>query len=421
MNEILANNVLEKVINLSEEQQEAFDLCTSSKSKIFIINGRPGTGKTTMAFYLVQQFLKQKESVALCAPTGRAAKKLSEKTGYPAQTIHRLLKWQHPGGFEHGQDFRLPYSLIVVDETSMVDLFLFHSLLEALSDDARLVLVGDPHQLPPVGPGAPFRDLIQSGKVPQYELRKIHRQAAGNKIITAAHAILDGNISGIEWDGERKDLQLISMGDCEQDAIIDYIEEELLNVKFIYDISRDDCQVLAPMRKATIGITSMNTRFQGVFNPPSSLKKEYRGANEVFREGDRVIQNKNDYDLGIFNGDIGTIARIYQGDKTEKRIMSIDFDDTGNIGLTTTEHINRLSLAYSLTIHKSQGSEYELVIIPCHRAHIWMWSRPLIYTALTRAKSFCILVGDMTVVNKAIRNNKDDGRMTWLKERVQAG
>lgn len=410
-------------ITLSEEQQEAFDLCTSSTKRLFIINGRPGTGKTTMAFYLVQYFLSQRESVALCAPTGRAAKKLSEKTGYPAQTIHRLLAWT-PQGFEYNKNNRLPHSLIAVDETSMVDLFLFYRLLEALDDSAKLVLVGDPHQLPPVGPGAPFRDLIRSGLVPHYELRKIHRQAADNKIITAAHAILDGDTTAIEWDGERLDLQLISMGDCDPGDIVYYIEEEILRTKHKYNMERKDSQVLAPMRKAEVGINSMNQRFQNVFNSPSSLKNEYRSGEKLFREGDRVIQNKNDYDLGIFNGDLGTIVEIprdKKGSSENGKIMSVEFDDFGIVNLTSSKHIGRLTLAYALTIHKSQGSEYDMVLIPAHRSHIWMWSRPLIYTALTRAKKYCVIVGDMSVVTKAIRNNKDDGRMTFLQERIAGG
>ena len=220
---------MEEVITLSDEQQDAFDQCTTSDANIFIINGRPGTGKTTMAFYIVQHYLGNGNDVALCAPTGRAARRLSEKTGHQASTIHRLLSFKPGVGFEYNKNNPLPYSLIVLDESSMVDITLFYHLLEALPENCRLILVGDPYQLPPVGPGAPFRDLIRSGKVPSYELMTIHRQAAGNNIITAAHAILDGNPSGIGWDGERLDLQLVSLGkgdDCDPDKIVDYIEEE---------------------------------------------------------------------------------------------------------------------------------------------------------------------------------------------------
>ncbi|MEK0325651.1 MAG: AAA family ATPase [Nitrosopumilus sp.] len=409
-------------ITLSDEQQEAFDHCTSSPGNIFIINGRPGTGKTTMAFYIVDHYIHDKKlNVALCAPTGRAAKRLSEKTGHPASTIHRLLSYQPHLGFTYNQNNPLPYDLIVVDETSMVDIILFYRLLNALSHNCKLILVGDPYQLPPVGPGAPFRDLINSGKVHGYELTKIHRQAADNKIITAAHAILDGNIEGIEWDGERLDLQLVSLGtgeDCDADRIVAYIEEEIFRSKHKYGLARKDTQILAPMRKATVGITAMNQRFQSAFNPPTSLKKEYIHSGNTYREGDRIIQVKNDYELGIFNGDLGVIAAI-NSDKKKNFIMKIDFDDFGTVQLTTSDHINHITLAYAMTIHKSQGSEYDLVIIPCHQSHVWMWSRPLIYTALTRAKRFCVLVGDMNVVTKAIKNNKEDGRMTYLKERLQ--
>ena len=426
---------IKKMITLSDEQQEAFDRCTSSNANIFIINGRPGTGKTTMAFYIVQHYVNKGDYVALCAPTGRAARRLSETTGHPASTIHRLLSFKPGVGFEYNKKNLLPYSLIVVDESSMVDIALFYHLLEALPETCMLILVGDPYQLPPVGPGAPFRDLIRSGEVPCYELMTIHRQAADNNIITAAHAILDGNPSGIEWDGESLDLQLVSLGkgeDCDPDEIVDYIEEEIFRSKHKYGLPRTNTQILAPMRKAAVGITSMNTRFQNAFNPPTNMKKEYIHSGSKFREGDRIMQTKNDYELGIFNGDLGVITRVKPGDNkdTKDRLapvdkslkdvaMEVEFDGIGTAQLRTAEHLNHITLAYAMTIHKSQGSEYDMVVIPCHRAHIWMWSRPLIYTALTRAKRFCVLVGDMSVVNSAINNVKDDGRMTYLAERLQ--
>ena len=420
-----------KGITLSAEQQAAFDQCTDSNSNIFIINGRPGTGKTTMAFYIVQHYLDKGDAVALCAPTGRAARRLSEMTGHQASTIHRLLSYKpsaDSGGFEYNKNNPLPHTLIVVDESSMVDITLFYHLLEALSENCKLILVGDPYQLPPVGPGAPFRDLIRSGEVPCYELMTIHRQAAGNNIITAAHAILDGNPSGIEWDGESLDLQLVSLGkgdDCDPDEIVDYIEEEIFRSKHKYGLPRTNTQILAPMRKATVGITSMNARFQNAFNPPTNMKKEYMHSGSKFREGDRIIQTKNDYDLGVFNGDLGVITRIKPGDsrdangKKKDVAMEVEFDDLATVQLRTADHLNHIALAYAMTIHKSQGSEYDMVVIPCHRAHIWMWSRPLIYTALTRAKKFCVLVGDMSVVSSAINNVRDDGRMTYLAERLQ--
>ena len=410
-----------EIITLSDEQQEAFDHCTTSAANIFIINGRPGTGKTTMAFYIVQYYLDGGDNVALCAPTGRAARRLSEKTGHQASTIHRLLSYRPRLGFEYNKDNPLPYSLIVVDESSMIDITLFYRLLEALPESCKLILVGDPYQLPPVGPGAPFRDLIKSGKVPGYELVTIHRQAADNNIITAAHAILDGNTSGIEWDGESLDLQLVSLGkgdDCDPDGIVDYIEEEIFRSKHKYGLPRASTQILAPMRKAVVGITSMNIRFQNAFNPQTNMKKEYIHSGSKFREGDRIIQTKNDYDLGVFNGDLGVITRI-KPDNSKDTVMEVEFDDLGTVQLKTSMHLNHITLAYAMTIHKSQGSEYDMVVIPCHRSHIWMWSRPLIYTALTRAKKFCVLVGDMSVVSSAINNVKDDGRMTYLAERLQ--
>ena len=322
---------IEKRITLSDEQQVAFDRCTSSKANIFIINGRPGTGKTTMAFYIVQYYVNKGDYVALCAPTGRAARRLSEITGYPASTIHRLLSFRPGVGFEHDKDNPLPYSLIVVDESSMVDITLFYHLLEALPETCKLILVGDPYQLPPVGPGAPFRDLIRSGEVPCYELMTIHRQAADNNIITAAHAILDGDPSGIEWDGESLDLQLVSLGkgeDCDPEDIVDYIEEEIFRSKHKYGLPRTNTQVLAPMRKAAVGITSMNARFQNAFNPPTNMKKEYIHSGSKFREGDRIMQTKNDYDLGVFNGDLGVITRIKPG---KDIAMVVEFDGIGTV------------------------------------------------------------------------------------------
>lgn len=408
-------------ITLSDEQEYAYKTCVQSKERIYIVTGRPGTGKTTLAFWILNHYLDEtKGSVALCAPTGRAAKRLSEKTGHPASTIHRLLEWNPIiKGFNHGKHNKLPHRVVVCDESSMIDLFLFNSLLQALDSSTKLILSGDPYQLPPVGPGAPFRDLIHSTVVPCYELMEIHRQAADSRIISTAHSILDGDYESVYWDGKRKDFQIIQIED--EDKIADYIEEEILCAKQRYQLQPTDVQVLTPMHKGSVGTKALNERFQACFNPPSSSKLEYIAGFQKFREGDRVIQMKNDYELGVFNGDLGFIDRIYKGHEVKANgLMRIRFDDTSeHVNLQNSEQVNRIALAYALTIHKSQGSEYPLVLIPCHSTHTWMWRRPLLYTAITRAQNYCVLVGDTSVMVKAIKDNQEDARMTHLKERIR--
>jgi len=408
-------------ITLSDEQQAAFGCCANSPERIYILTGRPGTGKTTLAFWILQHYLEEtRGNVALCAPTGRAAKRLSEKTGHPASTIHRLLKWDpRIKEFTYGTHNKLPHKVIVCDESSMIDLFLFNSLLKAIDDSCKLILSGDPYQLPPVGPGAPFRDLIHSNCVPCFELMQIHRQAADNKIISTAHAILDGDYEAVEWDGERKDFQIIKMTD--EEYIAKYIEEEILCAKQRYGVKPTDVQVLTPMHKGLVGTKVLNERYQATFNPASTAKREFISGFYTFREGDRVIQMKNDYELDVFNGDLGIITNIYQGsDVKSEGLLQVRFDDCEvPVNLQNTDQVGRIALAYALTVHKSQGSEYPLVLIPCHSTHTWMWRRPLIYTAVTRAQKYCVLVGDTSVMTKAIKDNRDDERMTYLKERIQ--
>jgi len=408
-------------ITLSEEQEYAYKTCVSSKERIYIVTGRPGTGKTTLAFWILNHYLEESNgSVALCAPTGRAAKRLSEKTGHPASTIHRLLEWNPiTKGFNHDIHNKLPHKVVVCDESSMIDLFLFNSLLKALDTNTKLILSGDPYQLPPVGPGAPFRDLIHSTVVPCYELMEIHRQAADSRIISTAHSVLDGDYESVYWDGKRKDFQIIQIED--EEKIADYIEEEILCAKHRYQVQPSDVQVLTPMHKGSVGTKALNERFQACFNPPSPSKLEYISGFNKFREGDRVIQMKNDYELGVFNGDLGFIDTIYKGPEVKANgLLRIRFDDTSEyVNLQNSEQVNRIALVYALTVHKSQGSEYPLVLIPCHSTHTWMWRRPLLYTAITRAQNYCVLVGDTSVMVKAIKDNQEDARMTHLKERIR--
>ena len=306
-----------------------------------------------------------------------------------------------------------------VVHNSMIDLFLFNSLLKALDSNTKLILSGDPYQLPPVGPGAPFRDLINSSVVPCYELMEIHRQAADSRIISTAHSVLDGDYESVYWDGERKDFQIIQIED--EEKIAAYIEEEILCAKHRYGVLPSDVQVLTPMHKGSVGTKALNERFQACFNPPSPAKLEYISGFQKFREGDRVIQMKNDYELGVFNGDLGFIDTIYKGHEVKANgLLRIRFDDTSEyVNLQNSDQVNRIALAYALTVHKSQGSEYPLVLIPCHSTHTWMWRRPLLYTAITRAQNYCVLVGDTSVMVKAIKDNQEDARMTHLKERIR--
>ncbi len=401
---------------LDEFQERAKDLALSSP--ISIITGGPGVGKTTVISQIVKEAHRRKWHVSLAAPTGRAARRLAESTGQEAKTIHRLLQFDpEDGHFYYGLDHPLPCDFLIVDEVSMLDVFLARDLFQAIAPGTRVLLVGDRDQLPSVGPGAVLHDLIASGRIPVTELRRIYRQAAGSRIITSAHQVNSGVVPDLinPPKGTRGDFYYYEIDDGLQAA--EYIRK--LTANFIPNFfgmrPMDDIQILTPMRKGECGTNALNEALQESLNPPAEDKPELTVTGtppRIFRLGDRVMQMRNNYDKGVFNGEMGFIASV----NCEARTFKVLFD------LTTVEYgekdFEQLQLAYAITIHKSQGSEFPVVIMPLLNQHYVMLQRNLLYTGMTRAKKLYILVGCRKAISYAIDNNHHARRLTALVGRL---
>lgn len=383
---------------------------------VCVITGGPGTGKTTIIRTLLEAIDLPKNRVALAAPTGRAAKRMTEATSRPALTLHRLLEY-NPGenAFLRGESDPIDADLVIVDEASMVDLPLFFALTRALADKTRLILVGDCDQLPPVGPGAPLTDLIGSSAVPVARLTEIFRQGKGSAIVEAAHAINDGRPLAPSPQGQPlTDFYFVQREEPEQIAgLIESLIKDRIPERFGLDPVKD-VQVLTPMRAGPIGVEVMNERLQRLLNPPPegfSLEGETRRA--PFRVGDKVMQIKNDYERGVFNGDIGFVRRIDPGQvhvEVDERLVTYD-----------RESLDNLTLAYAVTIHKSQGSEYPAVVIPVSTHHFKMLRRNLLYTGVTRGKRLVVLVGTERAMRIAVGNALVEERNTGLAEVLRLG
>ena len=349
--------------------------------------------------------------VALCAPTGRAAKRMSEAVGRESLTIHRLLEWSpQKGGFMRDEHSPLPCDALIVDETSMVDIVLFSRLLAAVPPRARLIMVGDSDQLPSVGPGNVLADLIHCGKFPVVRLTEIFRQAEASSIVVNAHRINAGLMPNVSPSREG-DFFFIERE--EPEAILSVIRELVgsrIPQRFSLD-PRADIQVLTPMRKGPLGVTSLNQELQTVLNPRGP--EIARGAAR-FRRGDRVMQVQNNYELGVFNGDIGLIEGI---EETEK-IASVRFDDR-TVRYAWAD-LDQLSLSYACSIHKSQGSEFPAVVIVLHAQHFVLLKRNLLYTAVTRARALAILVGSRQALAMAVKNAGTKARTTRLASLIEA-
>ncbi len=402
----------ERIINsqkykLTDEQADALN--SAIKNKLLVITGGPGTGKTFVIKTLIDYFKLNEIKTSLCAPTGRAAKRLAESTEQEAKTIHRLLEYSPlENRFVINNENPLDTDIVIVDEASMIDQYLFHSLLDALPEHAGLILVGDVDQIPPIGPGNILRDIIDSQVVKTVKLTKIHRQEIGSGIIVNAHRINNGMFPETKNTGNDFTLFLSS---SENDVLNKIIElcSKTLPENFNYDPLKD-IQVISPMYKGKIGIDNLNLKLQEVLNPGSE-KIDLLGKR--FRVGDKVMQTKNNYDKEIFNGDIGI---IYHYDKAEQTVM-INFE--GRLIEYASTGLDEISLAYAISIHKSQGSEYPVVLVPILKSHSIMLQRNLIYTAVTRGKEKVYLLGDKLAIEKAIRTNRAFKRNTFLKERLQ--
>ena len=417
-------------MELDEHQAEAVK--EAVRNGLLVITGGPGTGKTTTINTIIKYFELEGMDIFLAAPTGRAAKRMSETTGYEARTIHRMLELNggmdtgSAAGFERNERNPLETDVIIIDEMSMVDISLMYSLLKAVVAGTRLILVGDVNQLPSVGPGSVLKDIIDSGAFHTVKLTKIFRQASTSDIIVNAHKINNGE--EVSLDNKSMDFFFLKRYDADKiiNVTLQLIKQKL--PKFV-NATEYDIQVLTPMRKGLLGVERLNGILQAYMNPADKSKreKEYRGT--IFREGDKVMQIKNNYQIeweirtkfglcvdkgmGIFNGDTGIIEEINDFAET----MTISFDEGRKVEYPF-KLLEELELAYAVTIHKSQGSEYPAVVIPLLSGPRMLMNRNLLYTAVTRAKKCVTIVGDEQTFYEMIQNNSQQRRYSGLKDRI---
>ncbi len=397
-------------IHLAEAQLEA--VRTAARAKIMVLTGGPGTGKTTITNAIIRVFKSLKAKVLLCAPTGRAAKRMFETSGVEAKTIHRLLEYSpREDGFQRNEDNPLACGLLVVDEASMMDTMLMFHLLKAVPLGATVIFVGDVHQLPSVGPGNVLRDVITSGVVDVVELTEVFRQAQESDIITSAHKINCGEVPYLDAGKEQlSDFYFIRQDDPERCAamVVDLVRNHIPR-RFGMD-RFNDIQVLTPMHKGSAGAGNLNMLLQQALNPETRLIK--RGDRE-YRLGDKVMQIRNNYDKDVFNGDIGRVCVVNPKEKE----LTVRFDDEKNVIYAFNE-LDELVPAYAISIHKSQGSEYPAVVIPVLTQHYVLLQRNLIYTGVTRGKKLVILVGAPKALSIAVKNNRMQKRYTRLAQRL---
>lgn len=436
-----SGKVEEKILAIEKKEGIVLDdlqrqaVIESISSGLIIITGGPGTGKTTTINTIIKYFESEGESISLAAPTGRAAKRMSEATSYEAKTIHRLLEITPNSNetstsigthFERNEDNPLEADVLIIDEVSMVDIFLMNALLKAVAIGTRLILVGDINQLPSVGPGTVLKDIIESDCFNVVRLNKIYRQSNRSDIVINAHKIMTNE----EIDLSKKSNDFIfikqSNPDNVMESVISLVRDKLPSY---VNAASNELQIMTPMRKGPLGVEALNSFLQKSLNPSSKQKKEKEYDATVFREGDKVMQIKNNYQkewfvyndkkmpvdkgLGVYNGDIGTISEI----DMLSEIFCICFDD-GKVCEYEFSEFNEIELAYAITVHKSQGSEYPAVIIPIYKGPAMLMNRNLIYTAITRAKKCVVLVGIPEVFYTMVQNTKEMARYTGLKERI---
>ena len=430
----------EKIDRLAQELEIELDalqkksVLESVRNGIFILSGGPGTGKTTTINVIIRYFLAEGMDIYLAAPTGRAAKRMTEATGYESRTIHRMLELSgevsgesRAARFERNEGNPLEADVIIVDEMSMVDIFLFQALLKAVTVGTRLIMVGDVNQLPSVGPGQVLQDIMNSGRFPMVVLEKIFRQAGESDIVWNAHRIHAGE--ELALDNKSRDFFFLERNDTNviYKHMIQLITEKLPSY---VDAQPYDIQVLTPMRKGKLGVETLNGILQRYLNPASAEKKEYTSGETLFRENDKVMQIKNNYQLeweivsrygipidkgtGIFNGDIGIIRQI--NDYAHEVV--VEFDEHRRVTYAYAQ-LDEIELAYAVTIHKSQGSEYPAVIMPLLTGPKMLFNRNLLYTGVTRAKNCVTILGSRRTVQEMVDNNYQNRRYTGLAERIR--
>ena len=422
----------EQKIELSEEQREA--VLAALKEGVLIITGGPGTGKTTIINVLLELLEQDDKKYMLAAPTGRAAKRMTEATGRDAKTIHRLLEIQFgiaDSGkqiFQRDEEHPLETDVVILDEVSMIDVTLMNHLLKAIVPGTRLILAGDKDQLPSVGAGNVLKDMIQSEAIVVKKLTKIYRQAAMSDIVVGAHLINQGQYPVFN----QKDTDLFFMKRKVKEDVIRTMVEVILKrmPKFAGCSPVDDIQVLTPMKRGLLGVENLNPRLQEALNPKSSKKAELEYRDMVFREGDKVMQIKNNYSMawkvlnrygypleegeGVFNGDVGRVKQI----NTKNRTVTVLFDDKRQVEYDYVD-LEELELAYAITIHKSQGTESPIIVLPLHSGPEILFSRNLLYTAVTRAKRYVVVIGDEAMVHKMVDNDRQAVRYSSLEARLR--
>lgn len=409
---------MESVFGISYNEEQRRAILDSIRKNFLIITGGPGTGKTTIMKGIIElykevhklSYEKLAERVQLLAPTGRAAKRMSDATLMPASTIHRFLKWQkETNKFQVNEYHKSKAEVVILDESSMVDTLLMASLLRGISANCKVIMVGDSYQLPSVGPGQVLHDLISSSKLPVVELKELYRQGKDSNILTLAYDVRKGEVVDDVFNKE-EDLTFI---ECSDDDVI----SNLMDVSSTFkDLSYKNFQILAPMYKTKCGIDMINQRLQVIFNPKDKSKKELIVGDVIFREGDKVIELTNMPDENIYNGDIGIISQIVT--QPAKKI-TIDFD--GNEVTFTAANFNKFRLAYAISIHKAQGSEFDVVVMPIVQGYRKMLYRKLVYTGITRSKKMLYLIGDKNALRQAVNNTSSDIRRTTIKDFLENG
>ena len=394
---------IENHIGIEYNDEQRLAIKTAMLNNVMVLTGGPGTGKTTVTKGIITALSLLNKRILCAAPTGKAADRMSEATDMEASTIHRLLGYNPQKGYKFNENNPLFGDVLILDETSMVNITLMSALLNAVPIDMKLIFIGDIDQLPCIGPGNILSDIIKSNKIPVVKLEKIFRQAESSKIITTAHAINHGEIPNLV-NKKDSDLFFITKLD-EEDMVNDILDLVKNRLPLKYGIKPKDIQVLTPMKKGTLGSINLNDLLQKEINPN---KEEIKYGTTTFKVGDKVMQIKNNYDKEIFNGDTGYIESINKEEKTlmvvfKKQVIIYDFSE-----------LDELMLAYAVTVHKSQGSEYPIVILPITMSHYIMLKRNLIYTGITRAKNLCILIGQKQSLYAGINTIDTSKRNTYL-------